>query len=257
MKRISRTPAKRSAKKARKGTTRSGARSPGEQRLVTAILNAAKDLLVMVLDREGRILQFNRTCQDLTGYSLEEVKGRRPWEFLPVPEDRASVKIRFEEALKGRAMQGETHLLTKRGQRRLIAWSTVSVNDGRTVNYVIRTGVDVTEREDAQAQARDSNAACASIPKRTAGLDGSPSWRSRSRQQGASSGTARRSQSETGRIGHGGLDPTPALCQLARVALRARPRSQRSNQRAWRKMFTQCPAGSIPPSWMSSAWKPH
>ena len=113
----------------------------------------------MVLDRQGRILQFNRTCQDLTGYSLTEVKGRRPWEFLSVPEDRASVKSRFEEALKGRAMHGETHLLTKRGQRRLIAWSTVSVNDGKTVNYVIRTGMDVTEREEAQAQARDSNAA--------------------------------------------------------------------------------------------------
>jgi len=111
------------------------------------------------LDREGRILQFNRTSQDLTGYSLEEVKGRRSWEFLPVPEERATAKSRFEEALKGRAMHGETHLLTKPGQRRLIAWSTVSVNDGRTVNYVVCTGVDVTEREEAQAQARNSNAA--------------------------------------------------------------------------------------------------
>ena len=113
----------------------------------------------MVLDREGRLLQFNRISQDLTGYSLEEVKGRRSWEFLPVPEERASAKSRFEEALKGRAMHGETHLLTKRGRRRLIAWSTVSVNDGGTVNYVVCTGVDVTEREEAQAQARDSNAA--------------------------------------------------------------------------------------------------
>jgi PAS domain S-box-containing protein len=124
----------------------------------------------MVLDREGRILQFNRTCQDLTGYSLEEVKGRRPWEFLPLPEDRAGVKSRFEEALKGRAMQGETHVLTKRGQRRLIAWSSVSVNDDRTVNYVIHTGVDVTEREAAQAQAQDSNAALLQYQRELQGL---------------------------------------------------------------------------------------
>ncbi len=124
----------------------------------------------MVLDREGRILQFNRTSQVLTGYSLEEVKGRRPWEFLPAPGARAGAKSRFEDALKGRAMQGETHVLTKRGQRRLVAWSTVPVSDGGTVDYVIHTGVDVTEREQAQAQARDSNAALLQYQSELQGL---------------------------------------------------------------------------------------
>jgi signal transduction histidine kinase len=62
--------------------------------------------------------------------------------------------------LKGGEAHGETHWLTKRGQPRLVAWSnTAAKNDEGTVDYVIRTGVDVTEREEAQTQARDSHAA--------------------------------------------------------------------------------------------------
>jgi signal transduction histidine kinase len=42
----------------------------------------------------------------------------------------------------------------------LVAWSnTAAKNDEGAVDYVIRTGVDVTEREAAQTQARDSHAA--------------------------------------------------------------------------------------------------
>ncbi len=160
MKKGSRKPAKRPARRTRSALARSGVRSLGEQRLITAILNAAKDLLVIVLDRKGRVLQFNRTCQELTGYSLKEVKGKLLWDFLPIPEEREQVRSAFEEVLPGGTVQGETHWLTKRGQHRLIAWSnTTAVSNRGNVDYVIRTGVDVTEREEAQAQARDSNAA--------------------------------------------------------------------------------------------------
>ncbi len=142
-------------------------RSEKEQKLITAILNAAQDLLVIVLDREGSILQFNRAAQELTGYSLDEVKNKRLWDLLPIPEERAQVKSGFEEALRGETAEGETHWLTKPGRPRLIAWSnTPSLNDDGSVNYVIRTGADVTAREEAQAEARDSSAAVRSLNKK-------------------------------------------------------------------------------------------
>jgi len=132
-------------------------RSRREQKLITAILDAAKDLLVIVMDRQGRVIEFNLACQDLTGYSLETMKGKRLWDLLPVPGERAQVKRGFEEVLRGGRVQGETHWLTKPGRRRLIAWSnTPAINDDGTVDYVIRTGVDVTEREEAQTQVRGS-----------------------------------------------------------------------------------------------------
>ena len=134
--------------------------SQRERKLITAILNAARDLLVIVLDREGCVLQFNRAAQELTGYSLEEVMGKPLWDFLPIPEEKAQVKSGIEELLRGGEAHGETHWLTKHGQRRLVAWTnTAAVGDGGTADYVIRTGVDVTSREEAQEQVRDSDAA--------------------------------------------------------------------------------------------------
>jgi PAS domain S-box-containing protein len=134
-------------------------RSQREEKVVTSILDTAKDLLIITLDRKGRILQFNRAAQELTGYSLKEVKGKRLWDFLSIREERAQVKSSFEEVLKGGTAQGETHWLTKRGQPRLIAWNnTVAVSDDSAVDYVIHTGVDVTNREEAQEHARESEA---------------------------------------------------------------------------------------------------
>ncbi|MBZ5635886.1 MAG: PAS domain S-box protein [Acidobacteriia bacterium] len=124
------------------------------------ILDAAKDLMVITLDRKGCIFQFNRASQELTGYSLEEVKGKLFWDFLPIPEERLQVKRGFEEVLRGGTAQGETHWLTKRGKPRLIAWTnTAVVRDDGVVDYVIRTGVDVTNFIEAQEQARESNEA--------------------------------------------------------------------------------------------------
>ena len=143
-------------------------RSRREQKLITSILNAAQDLLVIVLDREGRFLQFNRAAEELTGYSLEEVKGKRLWELLSIPEERAQVKDGFEEVLRSGTSHGETHWLTKPGQTRLISWTnTAAENDEGTVEYVIRTGVDVTEREHAQTQARHNAAAFRTLSKRS------------------------------------------------------------------------------------------
>jgi len=66
---------------------------------------------------------------------------RDDWKHLPVFETRWGA-------------HGETHWITKKGQRRLIAWSnTIAVSDSGTVAYVIRTGTDVTDREAAQEEA--------------------------------------------------------------------------------------------------------
>ena len=134
--------------------------SQRERNLITAILNAARDLLVIVLDRKGCVLQFNRAAQELTGYSLEEVTGKPLWDFLPIPEEKTQVKRGVEELLRGGEAHGETHWLTKQGRRRLVAWTnTAAVGDGGTADYVIRTGVDITSREEALEQVRDSDAA--------------------------------------------------------------------------------------------------
>ncbi|HLI63366.1 MAG TPA: chemotaxis protein CheB [Terriglobales bacterium] len=130
-----------------------------ERNLVASTLDAARDLLVLILDTEGRIVQFNRACQELTGYSATEAKGRLVWDFLLVPEEVEAVRGVFKEVASGTPNQFENYWLTKAGARRLIAWkNSVVLGEDGLVEFVIATGIDQTERAEAQQRAQESEA---------------------------------------------------------------------------------------------------
>jgi PAS domain S-box-containing protein len=66
-------------------------RTPGrtELRLGNSRLGRA---LVVVLDDEGRILRFNPACELTTGYSMEEVQGKRLWDLFLVAKRQTASK---------------------------------------------------------------------------------------------------------------------------------------------------------------------
>ena len=103
---------------------------------------------VVVLDTAGRIVFFNPACETLTGYSLDEVKGRIIWDVLISADDLGAVKAVFQELISGRfPNKFENAWMTKAGERQVIAWdnTTVCGPDGE-VSLVVATGVDVTEQ---------------------------------------------------------------------------------------------------------------
>ncbi|TAJ28695.1 MAG: PAS domain S-box protein, partial [Nitrospirae bacterium] len=65
-----------------------------ERDFISTVLETSSALMV-VLDQGGRIVRFNRTCERTTGYTLDEVKGRHPWDRLMLPEDVEPVKAAF------------------------------------------------------------------------------------------------------------------------------------------------------------------
>lgn len=130
-----------------------------KENFVSVVLDAARHLLVVVLDREGRIVGFNRACQELTGYARTEIEGRILWDFLLVPEEIEEVKGIFRQLVDGRIVQSQNHWITRDGRRRLVAWSAgVTRGASGAVEFVVRTGVDITERQEARQQARESEA---------------------------------------------------------------------------------------------------
>ena len=83
--------------------------------------------LVVVLDVDSRIVYWNQACSDLTGYLLQEVRGREFWDFLLVAEEVEPVRMSMAQ------LASETHparianyWVTKSGERRWIAWSNTS-----------------------------------------------------------------------------------------------------------------------------------
>jgi PAS domain S-box-containing protein len=147
-----------------------------ERNFVSAVLDTA-GALVVVLDSQGRIVRFNRACEQTTGYLFNEVRGRHFWDLLLIREEVELVKAVFEQLkspLASPRIQGdrrgnerrgrrdfpneyENYWVTKDGNRRLITWSnTVLLNKNGSIEYVIGTGIDITERRQAEEALRES-----------------------------------------------------------------------------------------------------
>ena len=124
---------------------------------VDAVLEIAGSL-VLVLDRDGDIVRFNRACELITGYSSEEVVGRLCWELFLRPEDRPCIEAHFNDLTPAKFPQNfDCAWVTRTGEHRWISWSnTALVDEDGAVTHVIATGLDVTAQRVAEAATREA-----------------------------------------------------------------------------------------------------
>jgi PAS domain S-box-containing protein len=126
-----------------------------ERNVVSAIFDTV-GALVIVLDREGRIVRFNRACEQMTGYSVEESAARFVWDLFVAPQDAAEFKELFlgmRDTLS--RTEYESRWVTRDGKQRIIAWSAaVLPGTKQTPTYIIASGIDVTEQRRAEAKFR-------------------------------------------------------------------------------------------------------
>ena len=122
-----------------------------ERNFISAVLDTSS-ALVVVLDRFGQIIRFNRACEQITGYSFNEVRGRHFWNLFLIPEEVEPVKAIFAELQADQfSSENENYWVTRDGHRRLIAWSNTALLDSQgLVEYVIGTGIDITDRKQAE-----------------------------------------------------------------------------------------------------------
>ena len=149
-----------------------------ERNFISAILETAT-VLIVILDLQGRIVRFSRACEEMTGYSLEEVRGRYFWDLFLIPEEVESLKAFFNELEVGSPQnEYENYWVMRDGSRCLIRWSStilqetdgeVSVNSptsqisnnitnqlnnqetSNVVKYIIGCGIDLSDRYQVEA----------------------------------------------------------------------------------------------------------
>ena len=129
-----------------------------ERDFISTILDTA-GALVVVLDRQGRIVRFNRACEVTTEYTFEEVKGRYFWQAIVPSDQTEAVKVTFERLMSGQwPSEFESYVLTKRNYRRLVAWSnTALLAPDESVKFIIATGIDISERKQVEEELYEVN----------------------------------------------------------------------------------------------------
>jgi diguanylate cyclase (GGDEF)-like protein/PAS domain S-box-containing protein len=122
------------------------------ERNFMAVVHDTVRNLVMVMDRGGRIVLFNRACQELTGRAEEEALGEHPWQLFSPPAEAAGRAASFAALRAEQFPQAyEDDWLTRGGERRRIEWSNTAILDEQgEVLYVVATGLDVTARRAAE-----------------------------------------------------------------------------------------------------------
>jgi diguanylate cyclase (GGDEF)-like protein/PAS domain S-box-containing protein len=126
-----------------------------ERDFISAVLNTAASL-VMVLDSKGKVLRFNRACEEITGYSFKDIKERYIWESLPADPDLT--KERVKQLLQNSPSRTyEAVWLTKNGDERLISWAITTLTNQNQTEYIVATGIDITEQRKAETDLKKAN----------------------------------------------------------------------------------------------------
>ncbi|NMB77859.1 MAG: PAS domain S-box protein [Methanomicrobiales archaeon] len=120
--------------------------------------------LVIGLDPQGHVTIFNRAAEDVTGYSRDEMLGKKGLDII-MPENRFPV---FRAALRRLLAGGlpdriDSPLLTKSGHVRHISWNNNALVEEGKIAATISFGIDITDRRAAEEQLRESQRALATL----------------------------------------------------------------------------------------------
>lgn len=126
-----------------------------ERDFVAAIFDINSSLII-VLDREGRIVRFNQACEKISGYLESEVKGRIFWNILVPTEQIKTVKSSFRQ-LNTNEFKDEhiSKWISKDETVHSICWNISPIKDENDTNeFLVATGIDITEKRKVEKDRR-------------------------------------------------------------------------------------------------------
>lgn len=134
------------------------------ERQMSASLFENVDSLVIMTDLHGAIVRVNRACEEISGYSSQEVRSRPAWSTFAVPEEVDVAHRRLRDSVLQPTGPGtfELTLLTKHGARRRMRWTqTVLMDDYGQAQSVLISGSLVPEEQRPDTSPRSKSAGSA------------------------------------------------------------------------------------------------
>jgi PAS domain S-box-containing protein len=109
--------------------------------------------IVVGLGEQSRIVLFNKFAEKLTGYTAQEVIGKK-WIELFIPEKLQTELYHIWDTLVKTNMTEFHHenlILLKNGKERLISWNSMVLPEDGKFKMVLAIGDDITDRKTAEA----------------------------------------------------------------------------------------------------------
>ncbi len=124
-----------------------------ERDFISTILHTV-DVLIFSLNHEGKIIRANKTVEKVLGYKLNELEGKYIGELLDKEERDDIKKILSELKTRKKILVHENHLLTRKGEKRLISFHS-NVIKNKSGEIILFTGHDVTEHRKTEKRLRE------------------------------------------------------------------------------------------------------
>lgn len=109
---------------------------------------ATVENVIVVMDPTGLIIEFNQAAEGLSGYRAEELVGQVHWSILVPDCDKDQVNEVFSSLTAVHFPNTKINRWqTKNGEWLMIKWHNTAITDSENrIQYVVATGVDITEQ---------------------------------------------------------------------------------------------------------------
>ena len=122
-----------------------------DDNLYRLLIEQASDGIV-IYDQQGTILEANLRACEMSGYSREEMVGRRVTDFI-APDDLEQTPLRTDALRDGRPVLGERIIVCRDGTRLPVELSARMLSDGR-IHVLVR---DITQQKQVEEKIRYLN----------------------------------------------------------------------------------------------------
>lgn len=122
-----------------------------EHDFAESLLETAQ-VIVLVLDTNGRIIYLNPYMERISGYVLQEVKGQSWFDVFLPKRDRQRIRALFSKAIGDISTHGTVNpIVTKDGREIDIEWYDKTIKDSNgTVTSLLSIGHDITVKKNSE-----------------------------------------------------------------------------------------------------------
>ncbi len=118
----------------------------------------AATVILLALDKDGRVTLVNRFACGILGWTEEELLGRNWIDTCLPARIRDEFRKKLDDLLGGDLAIVENNILTRSGEERLIEWrNTVLRDDAGLATGTFSSGTDITEQRKLEAKLRQTS----------------------------------------------------------------------------------------------------